>query len=360
MATNRVVPDNKVVANRVDPDNKIIANLNIVDNTEFTTNYADVVANRVDPDNKIIANLNIVDNTEFTTNYADVVANRVDPDNKIIANLNIVDNTEFTTNYADVVANRVDPDNIGRQQIDPIANLNIVDNTEFTTNSADVDTSRAVKANINNAAINSDNNEGWDNTNPIVEIGVNLDINLARFPGQLWGHGWYDWRSPERIQRSDKPDLKTKDWRSREFQVKKRVNKLGTTRVKNFHFCYIIQSTATSTVSLTTVSERMPSPTPAVQPHWKATTKLTSKGKELENKSVKDQRPGFKENDMRDHLSGYNDEDEDHLKLDTERPDEEEDQGPNLEDEQDDVHNQVSRYWDGIPKSGLWETPQPS
>ena len=102
-------------------------------------------------------------------------------------------------------------------------------------------------------------------------------------------------------------------------------------------------STATSTVSLTTVSERMPSPTPAVQPHWKATTKLTSKGKELENKSVKDQRPGFKENDMRDHLSGYNDEDEDHLKLDIGRPDEEEDQGPNMEDEQDDVHNQVSR-----------------
>ena len=87
----------------------------------------------------------------------------------------------------------------------------------------------------------------------------------------------------------------------------------------------------------------MPSPTPAVQPHWKATTKLTSKGKELENKSVKDQRPDFKENDMRDHLSGYNDEDEDHLKLDSERPDEEEDQGPNMEDEQDDVHNQVSR-----------------
>ena len=29
---------------------------------------------------------------------------------------------------------------------------------------------------------------------------------------------------------------------------------------------------------------------------------------------------------MRDHLSGHNDEDEDHLKLDIERPDEEEDQ----------------------------------
>ena len=89
----------------------------------------------------------------------------------------------------------------------------------------------------------------------------------------------------------------------------------------------------------------MSSPTPAVQPHWKAETKLTSKGKELENKSVKDQRPGFKENDMRDLLSGYNDEDEDQssLKLDIGRPDEEEDQGPNLEDEQDEAHVQVSR-----------------
>ena len=104
-------------------------------------------------------------------------------------------------------------------------------------------------------------------------------------------------------------------------------------------------STATSTASLTIVSEKMSSPTPAVQPHWKAETKLTSKGKELENKSVKDQRPGFKENDMRDHLSGYNDEDEDQssLKLDIGRPDEEEDQGPNMEDEQDDAHDQVSR-----------------
>ena len=104
-------------------------------------------------------------------------------------------------------------------------------------------------------------------------------------------------------------------------------------------------STATSTVSLTTVSEKMPSPTPAVQPHWKATTKLTSKGKELENKSVKNQRPDSKENDMRDHLSGYDDEDEDQssLKLGIGRPDEEEDQGPNMEDEQDDAHNPASR-----------------
>ena len=107
-------------------------------------------------------------------------------------------------------------------------------------------------------------------------------------------------------------------------------------------------TSTTSTARLTIVSEKMSSPTPAVQPHWKAETKLVSKGKELENKSVKDQRPGLKENDMRDHMSGYNDEDEDQsLKLDIGRPDEEEDQGPNLEveqhDEQDDAHDQVSR-----------------
>ena len=99
---------------------------------------------------------------------------------------------------------------------------------------------------------------------------------------------------------------------------------------------------ATPTVSLTAASERMPSPTTTVQPHWTAPTKLTPKGKELENKSVKDQRPDFKENDMRDHLSGCNDEDGDHLKLDFERLDEE-DQGPNKETEQTDVPNQVSR-----------------
>ena len=102
-------------------------------------------------------------------------------------------------------------------------------------------------------------------------------------------------------------------------------------------------TSATPTVSLTAASERMPSPTTAVQPHWKTPTKLTPKGKELENKSVKDQRPDFKENDMRDHLSGCNDEDGDHLKLDIERLDEEEDQGPNKENEQNDVPNQVSR-----------------
>ena len=54
--------------------------------------------------------------------------------------------------------------------------------------------------------------------------------------------------------------------------------------------------------------------------------KQVSKDKDLENKSVKDQRPDFKENDMGGQLSGPNDEDEDHLKLDSERPDEEEDQ----------------------------------
>ena len=62
-------------------------------------------------------------------------------------------------------------------------------------------------------------------------------------------------------------------------------------------------STVISTARLTIVSEKMSSPTPAVQPHWKAETKLVSKGKELENKSVKDQRPGLKKDDMRDHMS---------------------------------------------------------
>ena len=97
-------------------------------------------------------------------------------------------------------------------------------------------------------------------------------------------------------------------------------------------------TSTTSTARLTIVSEKMSSPTPAVQPHWKAETKLVSKGKELENKSVKDQRPGLKEDDMRDHMSGYNDEEED------QGPNlEEVDQGPNMEDEQDDAHDQVSR-----------------
>ena len=50
-----------------------------------------------------------------------------------------------------------------------------------------------------------------------------------------------------------------------------------------------------------------------MQPHWKAEAKLVSKGKELENKSVKDQRPGLKKDDMRDHMSGYNYEDEDQV-----------------------------------------------
>ena len=85
-------------------------------------------------------------------------------------------------------------------------------------------------------------------------------------------------------------------------------------------------STTTSTARLTVVSEKMSSPTPAVQPHWKAGAKLVSKGKELENKS----------------------EDEDQsLNLDIGRPDEDEDQGLNLDvgqhGEQDDAHDQVSR-----------------
>ena len=99
---------------------------------------------------------------------------------------------------------------------------------------------------------------------------------------------------------------------------------------------------ATPTVSLTTTPERMPSPTTTVQPHWTAPTRPTPKGKELEDKSVKDQRPDCKENDMRDHWSGCNDEDGDHLKLDFERLDEE-DQDPNKETEQTDVPNQVSK-----------------
>ena len=58
-----------------------------------------------------------------------------------------------------------------------------------------------------------------------------------------------------------------------------------------------VQPQAISTV----VSEKMSSPTPAVQPDWKAEAKLVSKGEKLENKSVKDQRPGFKKDDLRDH-----------------------------------------------------------
>ena len=45
---------------------------------------------------------------------------------------------------------------------------------------------------------------------------------------------------------------------------------------------------------------------------------------------------------MRNHWSGYNDEDEDHLKLDIERIDEE-GQDPNKETGQNDLPNQVSR-----------------
>ena len=88
---------------------------------------------------------------------------------------------------------------------------------------------------------------------------------------------------------------------------------------------------------------RMSPPTTAAQPHWTTPTRPTPKDKELENKPVKDQRPGFKENDMRSHWSGYNDEDEDHLKLDIESINEEEDQDPNKETGQNDVSNQVSR-----------------
>ena len=102
--------------------------------------------------------------------------------------------------------------------------------------------------------------------------------------------------------------------------------------------------TATPAVRLTAASERMPSPTTTAQPHWTTLTKPTPKGKELENKPVKDQTAkDFQEKDMRNHWSGYNDEDEDHLKLDIERIDEEEGQDPNKETGQNDLPNQVSR-----------------
>ena len=104
-------------------------------------------------------------------------------------------------------------------------------------------------------------------------------------------------------------------------------------------------SAAPPTVRLTAAtSMRMSPPTTAAQPHWTTPTRPTPKGKELENKPVKDQPAKyFQEKDMRNHWSGYNDEDDDHLKLGIERIDEEEGQDPNKETGQNDVPNQVSR-----------------
>ena len=103
-------------------------------------------------------------------------------------------------------------------------------------------------------------------------------------------------------------------------------------------------SAATPTVRLTATSMRISPPTTAVQPHWTTPTRPTPKGKELENKPVQDQTDeDFQEKDRRNHWSGYNDEDDDHLKLGIERIDEEEGQDPNKETGQNDVPNQVSR-----------------
>ena len=59
-----------------------------------------------------------------------------------------------------------------------------MDNTDPKShiNSTDLDTRRAVNGNIIfNAAFNLDTKEGLDNTDFTVEIGVNLDVNPARF-----------------------------------------------------------------------------------------------------------------------------------------------------------------------------------
>ena len=294
-----------------------------MDNTEFTTNYTDVVANRVDPDNKVIANLNIVDNTEFTTNYTDVVANRVDPDNKVIANLNIVDNTEFTTNYTDVVPTESTP----TTRLSPTS-------TSRTTPSSRLTPRTWIPAEPSRPTLTM---RPSTLTTMKAETTLTLWSRLGSILTSTW-QGFLDnfevmdgmtegvQREPrDQISQISRPRIEEAE----SSRLRRETTNLGQPGSRTFTSATSsTTSTATSTVSLTAVSERMPSPTPAVQPHWKTPTKLTTKGKELENKSVKDQRPGFKENDMRDHLSGYNDEDEDHLKLDIERPDEEEDQAP--------------------------------
>ena len=105
-----------------------------------------------------------------------------------------------------------------------------------------------------------------------------------------------------------------------------------------------IFTAATPTGRLAATSMRMSPPTTTAQPHWTTPTRPTPKGKELENKLVQDQTvKDFQEKDMRDHWSGYNDEDEDQLKLDIERIDGEEGQDPNKETGQNDLPNQVSR-----------------
>ena len=89
---------------------------------------------------------------------------------------------------------------------------------------------------------------------------------------------------------------------------------------------------------------RMSPPTTTAQPHWTTPTRSTPKGKELENKPVQDQTvKDFQEKDMRDHWSGYSDEDEDQLKLDIERIDGEEGQDLDKETGQNDLPNQVFR-----------------
>ena len=275
-----------------------------------------------------------MDNTEFT----DVV---IDPDNEVITNLNIVDHT----NYTDVVTNSVDPDN------EVITNLNIVDNTGFTTNSADVDTSRTVKANINMGPSTLTTMKAETTLTSWSRLGSILTSTwqgfLSTWQGFLDNFEVMDGMT-EGVQREFR-DQVGQISRPRIEEAESSRSRRETTNLEQPGSRTF--TIATPTVSLTAASERMPSPTTAVQPHWKTPTKLTPKGKELENKSVKDQRPDFKENDMRDHLSGCNDEDGDHLKLDIERLDEEEDQGPNKENEQNDV-SQPS-YWGGDPTPSL-------
>ena len=57
---------NNRVTNRGDPNkSEVITNLITVDNTESTTNYANVVTNNVDPDNEVITNLSITANFDY-------------------------------------------------------------------------------------------------------------------------------------------------------------------------------------------------------------------------------------------------------------------------------------------------------
>ena len=104
-----------------------------------------------------------------------------------------------------------------------------------------------------------------------------------------------------------------------------------------------IFTAATPTGRLAATTMRMSPPTTAAQPYWTTPTRPTPKGKELENKPVQDQtEEDFQEKDRRNHRSSCNDEDDDHLKLDIERIDEE-GQDPNKETGQNDLPNQVSK-----------------